>query len=740
MRRTIIPAAGLLIWLALRGPAAGQNVASLPEPGITIHTTVNEVLLDLVVRDKHGRAVKNLKPGEVEIYEDGVRRDLLSFRLVAGADAVPDLHASEQKHDAPVAKSDAPGASRPAGPLSRSLRALNVACIVFHNVDPNTRKYAVEGAEEFLKDDLQPGTWVGIFNLDDRLTPLHQFTTNREEMLEAVKNVSTGTGLSFMSAADAILSAEPIMVAVTESGSAGPGGGSITTDLTITGGELNTQGIYGADVATSMGANMRRGDQVGQRRQFGHIEGMRETDQILLMIEQLARLPGRKTVLLFSPGLVSAGDPERFESILAKANRSDISFYAVDITGLTQNSNVLASNAAVRHVASLSQSQRNVGDGPAVMMEKMRQDDYLLQAVRTTDTQASLRALAEGTGGFLIGSTNDLKKPFEHVIEEMDTHYEAVYRPASDKYDGHLRKIEVKLARPDLTVESRPGYFALPDLKGAGPLTTFDVLGLLALDRQPRPHAFDFRSAAFQFRPEGGGSQYAVTYEVPVSSLTATAEPEQKRHRLRLSLVGLVRDASGQVVDKFSQDTPYEIPDDKLATIQSLSIPYTHLLDLPPGHYMVETAVLDREGNREAANEVPIASSGSKGIGLSSVMLVRQVEAAGQADAADPFRVGNDRVTPELETTLSASAKPYVYFVIYPDKASEEPPRLMVHLLQNGQVLAKRLVELPAPDATGAIPMVLGAAATPGACEMRITAFQGAESLTRSVKYTVAAE
>ncbi len=740
MRGAIAQAAGLLICLALRGPAAGQNAAPPAESGLTIHTTVNEVLLDLVVRDKHGRAVKNLKPGEVEIYEDGVRRELLSFRLDERPKAVPDQRASEERRDAPSAKNDVPAASRPAGSPGRSLRALNVACIVFHNLDPYTRKYAVEGAEEFLKDDLQPGTWVGIFNLDDRLTPLHQFTTNREEMLAAVKNVSTGTGLDFLGAAQSILSAEPIMATVTLSGSGGQGGGGVTSDLTITGGELNTQGIYGADVATSTGANMRRGDDVAQRRQFGHIEGMRETDQIIMMIEQFARLPGHKTVLLFSPGLVTTGDPERFESILKKANRADTSFFAIDVTGLTQNSNVLASNTAVNHVASLSRSQRSWGDSPAAAMEKMRQDDYLHQAVRTTDTQASLRALAEGTGGFLIGSTNDLKKPFEHVIEEMDTHYEAVYRPASDKYDGRLRKIEVKLTRPELTVESRPGYFALPDLKGSAPLTGFDVLGLLALDRQPRPHAFDFRSAAFQFRPEGGGSQYAVTYEVPVSSLTATAEPEQKRHRLRLSLVALVKDASGQVVDKFSQDTPYEILDDKLATIQSLSIPYTHLLDLPPGHYMVETAVLDREGNREATNEVPIESSGSKGIGLSSVMLVRQVEAAGQADAADPFRVGNDRVTPELETTLSASAKPYVYFVIYPDKASAEPPRLMVYLLQNGQVLAKRLVELPAPDATGAIPMVLGSAATPGACEMRITAFQGAESLTRSVKYTVAAK
>jgi len=731
MRRTFIPAAGIAILLTLRALAPGQNVPA-PEPPVTIKTTVNEVLLDLVVRDKHGRLVRNLKPGEVQIFEDGVRRDILSFRL----EETP--HPASAKAE-PVAVHDAPVPARPVASPSRSLRALNVVCLIFHNLDPYTRQYAVDGAEEFLRDDLEPGTWVGVFSLTDRLAALHPFTTNREEISQAVKNVSTGTG-DFMSSAQALLSAEPVMVSVTVGGSGGAGGGGVSTDLTITGGELNRSAINGADVATSFGANIIRGDQASQRRQFGHIEGMRETDSILKTIDQLAALPGRKTVLLFSPGLATTGDADLFESILNRAHKAGVTFFAIDVTGLSQNSNVLASTAALNHVASLSRSQRGQNDSPAVTMEKMRQDDYLITAVRTTDTQASLRALAEGTGGFLIGSTNDLKKPFQHVVDEIDAHYEAVYRPASDKYDGHMRKIEVKLTRSDLTVESRPGYFALPELKDSAPLTSNDVLGLLALGREPRPHAFDFRSAVLQFRAEGENSQYALTYEVPVSALTATPESEQKRHRLHLSMVSLVKDASGQVVDKFSQDAPFEIPDDKLAVIATETIPYTHVLTLPPGRYTVETSVLDRQGNRESTSEMAFDSPERKGLRLSSVMLVRQVDAAnGQPDASDPFRVGNTRVTPELATTLSASAKPYVYFVVYPDKAKPEQPRLMVQFLLNGQVLAKQVADLPAPDASGAIPMLIESAAKPGDCELKIVAIQGAQALERSLKFTVAA-
>ena len=55
-------------------------------PDVVIRSSVREVLLDVVVRDAHGRLVNNLKPGDVTVYEDGVRQDVRSFRLVAGSE------------------------------------------------------------------------------------------------------------------------------------------------------------------------------------------------------------------------------------------------------------------------------------------------------------------------------------------------------------------------------------------------------------------------------------------------------------------------------------------------------------------------------------------------------------------------------------------------------------------------------------------------------------------------------
>ena len=90
-----------------RRPLPAQD-APPPESATTIHATVNEVALDLVVRDKKGRLVKNLKPGDVEIYEDGVRQEIRSLRLVSGA-----------RHPRPrPPQPPRPPAARSAGPAS----------------------------------------------------------------------------------------------------------------------------------------------------------------------------------------------------------------------------------------------------------------------------------------------------------------------------------------------------------------------------------------------------------------------------------------------------------------------------------------------------------------------------------------------------------------------------------------------------------------------------------------------
>lgn len=718
--------AGMLLSAAF---VVAQPPAPPQDSGLTIRQSVQEVLLEVTVRDGHGRVVKNLKPGDLEVFEDGVRQEVRAFKLIQGRDAEP----KGKGATGPLTASSS--ASTPANPL----KAVNLICIVFANLDAFTKQYATNAVKDFLNSQLQPGTWISVFNLESQLVVLQPFTTNRDVVLEAASRAFVGTGADFASSAAAILNATPNVMTIEVAGT--------NATMSITGGELNQQAFNGADVATGPAADRQRGDLAAARRQFGGIEGMRQMDQILAMIRQLGTLPGRKSVLLMSPGLATVGDPDMFKAMLVKANKADVTVYAIDVNGLSPSVDPSqASATALKHAAAVSSSQSAMGGNAAQNMERMRQGDYVADAVRTTDTQSGLRALAEGTGGFLIGSTNDLRKSYQRLLDEVATHYEIIYHPSSDKYDGRLRSIDVKTPRTDLNLESRTGYFALPAFDSNTQLTPYEMAGLAALNVRQAPHAFDFKAGSYQFRPNVANSQNDFVIEIPAANLQATPEPALKRSRMHLSLLALVKDSSGEVVDKFSQDSPYEIPDENLVKARATSITLTHPLSLPPGHYTVDLAVLDREANRASTSKVVFESPEEKGVGLSSVLLVQNTEpVSGKIALADPLEFQPEptqgkRIVPELATALAATATPYVFFVVYPDKSIADKPKIQAELLVGGQVLAKQVADLPAPDATGAIPMVIKTAAKTGDCELRITAIQGGSTKVQSLKYSIAAK
>src|SRR5579871_1540816 len=130
---------------AFASPAMAQDNTPPQEPAI--RTTVNEVSLDFTIRDKKGHLIKNLKPGDVEIYEDGARQEVRSFRLVSG-------------ESAPVKASAAPGNSEAeAHPSALTLPTTNLLCIVFHNLPPGTRKWGVDAARAFIQSQLRPGMY-----------------------------------------------------------------------------------------------------------------------------------------------------------------------------------------------------------------------------------------------------------------------------------------------------------------------------------------------------------------------------------------------------------------------------------------------------------------------------------------------------------------------------------------------------------------------------------------------------
>jgi len=570
---------------------------------------------------------------------------------------------------------------------------------------------------------LRPNTFIGIFTLDSSgLRPIYPFSNDRERLLKAAQLAAANQLPAITLGSAAILNGLSISMGVSSIGDTGSG----------------------ADPLGSR-ADMRA----------AAIAGLREIDALKGLVRQLGPLPFHKTVLLFSNGLTRPPDQlEHWDSLIHAATDGGVTFYAVDVHALDPFYDPTAiSSATLNYAASLSAQQ-----GPATlqthtapgvptglsplsptgkMMELAHQDDYVKFGVSSANPQEAIRELAERTGGFLIANTNNVDQLLAHVMEEVDTHYEIAYPPKPERDDGHFRKIEVKLARPGLRVETRSGYFAVPDTGHA--LTPEEMAGLRALDTQPHPHAFDFLSRAYRFRDSGGHAQYAIAFEMPISNLTATAEESAHRHRFHASLLAVVKNQDGVIVDRVSKDVPSEVSDDVFERVHWEFMTYQKAVSLPPAHYTVETAVVDHEGNRASTGTFEIDNRQQRGVGLSDLAVVRKLEnLTTPVDPTDPFEYAGKRVLPFVTSNLLAGTLPFVYLMIYPEAGNGAKPVLRVRLLKDGRTMATLRPDVAAPDASGGIPMLLKLTDKPGSYQVRATITQGTSSTERTLQYTLA--
>ncbi len=261
------------------------------------------------------------------------------------------------------------------------------------------------------------------------------------------------------------------------------------------------------------------------------------------------------------------------------------------------------------------------------------------------------------------------------------------------------------------------------------------------LAEKPLPHAFEFRTAVFGFRTDGAGSQNVLAFELPANSLRAIPDQASASQKMDFFVFAAVKDSEGRILKKFTVNTPYRVPDARFAAFRSSSFTFTRPFTLPPGAFTLETVVFDREAKAVSASSIPLDRFAPAGrLGLSTPVLVQKVQAVqGQPDPSDFLVHDGKRLVPQLAREIAADTKPQVYFVVYPDQQNQAPATITIEFLSGGKQLAKQSAGLPPPDATGAIPMTIAAAAQPGDCELRITAAQGSDSVTRSVTYSVAA-
>jgi len=77
--------------------------------------------------------------------------------------------------------------------------------------------------------------------------------------------------------------------------------------------------------------------------------------------------------------------------------------------------------------------------------------------------QGVLRNFAEKTGGMFVSTPGGvaMRDAFRKIVEELGSQYTIAYQPTNTAKDGKWRTIEVRVAKPNLTIRSRKGYHAV---------------------------------------------------------------------------------------------------------------------------------------------------------------------------------------------------------------------------------------------------------------------------------------
>jgi len=146
------------------------------------------------------------------------------------------------------------------------------------------------------------------------------------------------------------------------------------------------------------------------------------------------------------------------------------SMLSIDAAGLRIESNTAEAARELNSIAGAGMAQQARGSdrgssGPYT--RSLERNEDLLRF----DPRSGLGSLSDQTGGFLIHDTNDLVSGLRRIDDDMNGYYFLTYVPKNKDYDGRFRRISVKVARSNIEVQSRQGYYAV---ESAGELPMLD--------------------------------------------------------------------------------------------------------------------------------------------------------------------------------------------------------------------------------------------------------------------------
>jgi len=708
-----------------------------------VRVRTNEVKLDIVVKDKKGRPVKDLTASDFEVMEDGVNQKIQSFTFVnreasTPASTVPDTIAD--KKEAKPAET----ASNPTAP-ARTRTTPGITALVFDRLSPEARSLAKKAGLAYAQEGMAGGDYTGVFRIDQSLNTIQPFTDNMELLRVAVDNATSATGSTYASTAqrgrdiaDRNLALDS-QIASSVSAAAGAGGGRDSAGAAAAG---EAAGAAAQEqTLLQMEAHINEQFEALERDQ----QGFATINGLLAVIQPMRNLPGRKTIIFFSEGLkLPTSVQAKFPSVISAANRANVSIYTIDAAGLRIESSAAESARELNSLASqrLQQQGRRGDRGEGPYMKALERNEELL----TFDPRSGLGRLADQTGGFLIRDTNDLANGLRRINDDMHGYYLVTYTPTNDDYNGKFRQISVKLNHQSFDVQARKGYYAVESV-GQLPVLDYEAPAIAAARTGNPSKAIAINGSALSFPEPSKPGLSLVLAEAPLSAFSFSQGSDDKTYNTDFAIVALFKDQSQQIVQKLSQHYALNGPLEKLNEAKKGDVLFYREAQLPPGKYQVDMIAYDaptgKVSVRKTSLEVPSTSEAQPR--LSSVAVLRRAEqlTAEEQKRDQPFRFGELLVYPNLGEAVSKSQAKQLafFFTAWPPKGFTGTLKVSTEIVQKNRSLAKSSGQLPAADASGQIKYASSFPLDkfqPGAYELKVTIGDDSNSVSRSTSFMVA--
>lgn len=628
--------------------------------------TTNLVQVDAVVTDKSGKPVTDLKPQEIQIYEDN-RPQKVTFLSYITSDRA---EAAEAKPDARNKRpTDIPLTRVRPGDVKRTI------AVVVDDLGLSAQSiyFLRRALKKFIDEQMQPGDLIAIIRTSGGAGALQQFTSDKRLLYAAVENIKWyGAGRGLIGPFAPIVPPKP--------GALGP-----FVD------EKNRQADEFRDDVFTVGT----------------------LGAVSYVIRGLNELPGRKSVLLISDGFrlitrepltrqfgmeKSASNSrtvQKLQSLIDQASRSSVVIYTMNATGLQPLSSITAED-------SLADSGNITG------ARTPERTGELLGGRREAafDMQSGLDYLAEKTGGISIRNTNDLAGGIKKILEDQRGYYLIGYRPDQSTFDPRtgrriFHRLTLKVLRPGkFNVRMREGFFGVSEEEAARQQSTPREQIVRALISPFGSDAVPLGLTSLFANEAGVGSFIRSLLHVDGGALTFTDEPDDW-HQAKFDVVAVTFGENGNVVDEVSRVDAVRVRGETYKRI--LKSGFVYMLTLPikkPGAYQLRVALRDQSSQRvgSASQFVEVPDMKKKRLELSGILLSKGQSALAeqQRQGAGPASQPAAGQQESFDTAMSAALRRFhqgdalrYSFVIYNARPSTDAgqPRLQIQarLFRSGQ-------------------------------------------------------